>query len=196
MADEKTSFGATIVEQPSTTPHSELPPLLTTTHLPTVSEVDSVASRTTTPKEDLDPSNPFSAFYSHPDLRRSTEKDRLAPSKSNSHLNVDLEAGSPISTTTTIQQHKYSVDGRVKECTMWPSRQTLQEKARARKAARGGCNPMRNLSKKQKLWVKIFIAMFVVAAAVGLGIGISKAVGGGVWAGKGESRQIPDTRKR
>jgi len=47
------------------------------------------------------------------------------------------------------------------------------------------------LTKKQKLWVKIFIALFVLAAAVGLGVGISRAVGGGVWAGNGHNKQIP-----
>ena len=40
-------------------------------------------------------------------------------------------------------------------------------------------------------WVYLAIALFVVAAAVGLGVGISRAVGGGVWSGNGQSKQIP-----
>lgn len=39
----------------------------------------------------------------------------------------------------------------------------------------------RDLSKKQKLLVKILIAFIVIGAAVGLGIGIAKATGTGIW---------------
>lgn len=46
---------------------------------------------------------------------------------------------------------------------------------------KGGCSPLRGLSKNQKLWAKIIIALVVIGAAVGIGIGISKAVGAGVW---------------
>jgi len=90
----------------------------------------------------------------------------------------------------------YSVDGcRAKECSMWPSRQTLKEKAKQEKSFRrkGNCFGLSarwgSLSKKQRLWTKILIALLVVAFAIGVGIGISKAVGGGVWAG--DSRQEP-----
>jgi len=62
-----------------------------------------------------------------------------------------------------------------------------QAKARKRES---GCNPLRTLNKKQKIWAKAFIALFIIAAAVGLGVGISKAVGGGVWSGNGTTKQI------
>jgi hypothetical protein len=41
------------------------------------------------------------------------------------------------------------------------------------------------------MWAKIIIALLVIGAAVGLGVGISRAVGGGVWAGDGRSKEIP-----
>ncbi len=48
---------------------------------------------------------------------------------------------------------------------------------------------MRKLNKRQKLWAKIIIALLIVGAAVGIGIGISKAVGAGVW--KSTNEQAP-----
>jgi len=109
------------------------------------------------------------------------------------HLDVnvyehDVESGLPLSTAST-QQPKVSVDGRVKECTMWPSRQTIMERKKMSQRAKG-CNLFRSLSTKQRLWVKIAIAFVLVAAAVGLGVGISKAVGGGVWKKPGQTRPI------
>jgi hypothetical protein len=143
----------------------------------------------------IDSSNPFSAFYKHPEARRSLDEKRasVVPAvQSKTHLAVyerDLEAGSlPLSAATT-QQPKTSVDGRVKECTMWPSRQAMLEKKKHHKRARG-CRLFTNLNSKQRLWVKIIIGLLIVAAATGLGIGISKAVGGGVWSSPGQSKPI------
>ncbi len=141
-----------------------------------------------------DPSNPYSAFYKHPEARRSMDAGDV---HSKTHLDIhtterDVEAGKPLSPATTQQQTpKVSVDGRLKECTMWPSRQAIMDQRKTAKRHRG-CAAFHNLTRKQRLWVKIVIALLIVAAAVGLGVGISKAVGGGVWAGVGQNRPISD----
>jgi hypothetical protein len=190
-ANEKTAFGVTVETTPSSTLPAPPPLRAAVSHESTLSSVHSTPpSKTATPRGESDHTNPFSAFYKHPDARRSMD-DNTPTGKS--HLDVythDLESGVPISAATTVAHPKVSIDGRVKECTMWPSKQTMLEKAKARKRERG-CNPMRSLDKKQKLWCKIFIALFIVAAAVGLGVGISRAVGGGVWTGNGKTKQIP-----
>jgi hypothetical protein len=142
-----------------------------------------------------DPSNPYSAFYKHPEALRETRHslNESAP-QSKTYLGVsvhehDLEGGVPLSVAST-QQPKQSVDGRVKECTMWPSRQAVLDKRKSYQRKRG-CAFFRNMTSKQRMWAKIVIALIVVAAAVGLGVGISRAVGGGVWAGNGKSKEIP-----
>ncbi|KAF1914977.1 hypothetical protein BDU57DRAFT_309644 [Ampelomyces quisqualis] len=140
----------------------------------------------------VDSTNPYSAFYNHPDARRSLDASSAPQSKT--HLDVrtverDLEAGTPLSAATTHQPTR-SVDGRVKECTMWPSKQAVMDRRKTYKRTRG-CNLFKVLTNKQRLWAKIVIALVVVAAAVGLGVGISRAVGGGVWAGQGKSKEIP-----
>ena len=52
-----------------------------------------------------------------------------------------------------------------------------------------GWSPWGKLNKKQKLWAKILVGLIIIGAAVGIGVGISKAVGGGVW--KGINSQVP-----
>ena len=190
VANEKpVTFGVTI-ERPVS--HIEPQPALRSPPS-TDSHMSSTSADAAAKKEmAVDSSNPYSAFYKHPTARRSM--DAASAPQSKTHLDVvtlerDMEAGLPLSTATT-QQPKSSVDGRVKECTMWPSRQAVIDQRKTYKRTRG-CNLFKNLTNKQRLWAKIIIALIVVAAAVGLGVGISRAVGGGVWAGQGRSKEIP-----
>lgn len=191
---EPITFGVTIegnTHIPKSTPSPA--PLLPSSNASTMTTATADAAK----KEmAIDSSNPYSAFYKHPDARRSLD-DVSAP-QSKTHLEIttyerDLEAGVPLSAATTQQLPKVSVDGRlkeVKECTMWPSRQAVLDKRRDHKRKKG-CNLFQGLTSKQRLWIKIIIALLVVGAAVGLGVGISRAVGGGVWAGEGKNKEIP-----
>ena len=144
-------------------------------------------SQVPTPTEEYDPTSthPFSAFYSHPTTRTSFEQHK---SESKTNINVyekDLELGSP---SPRIRQ---SLDPArsVHSCTVWPARRQLLEKHIAMKKSEG-CSPMRNLSKKQRLWVKILIALLIVGGAIAIGVGVSKAVGAGVWKSINNQAQI------
>jgi hypothetical protein len=188
---EPVTFGASIQQRPA----SQVEPQVALRSPPSTESTMSGTSADETKKEAMavDSSNPYSAFYNHPVARRSM--DAASAPQSKTHLGVvtvnerDMEAGLPLSTATT-QQPKSSVDGRVKECTMWPSRQAVMDQRKTYKRTRG-CNLFKNLTSKQRLWAKIVIALVVIAAAVGLGVGISRAVGGGVWAGQGKNKEIP-----
>ncbi|KAL9122392.1 MAG: hypothetical protein Q9187_001058 [Circinaria calcarea] len=136
-----------------------------------------IPSQAVTPTEEYDPdtSHPFSPFYSHPTTRTSFEQHKCE-SKTNIQIyEKDLEAGS----TPHIRQSSEPPRS-VKECTVWPGRHQLLEKSHEMERSKG-CSPLRRLNKKQKTWVKILIAMMIVGAAVGIGVGVSKAVGAGVW---------------
>lgn len=192
---EPVTFGVTIEKSTASPPPTQ--PLLSAPALRSPPSTESTMSSTSADlaKKEmaLDSSNPYSAFYKHPEARRSMDASSAPQSKV--HLAVttherDPEAGVPLSAATT-QQPKSSVDGRVKECTMWPSRQAVMDQRKTYKRTKG-CNLFRNLTSKQRLWAKIIIALIVVAAAVGLGVGISRAVGGGVWAGQGRNKEIPN----
>ena len=125
--------------------------------------------------------NPFSAFYSHPRTRTSFEQ---AKSESNLHLPLyhhDLESGSKIthaSVADAAPDHPthYHRDDKVWPCSRQKEK-TLLEKQQSKK----GCSPFSRMSKKQKFWVQAIIAVIIVGAFTGLGLGISKAVGGGVF---------------
>lgn len=180
--EKPVTFGATIETPSKPTPALRSPPS---------NESDFAAPPIDNKRADMDSSNPFSAFYKHPDARRSMDEKTGSADASKTHLAVverDLEAGLPLSAATT-QMPKTSVDGRVKECTMWPSRQAMLEKKKKNQRARG-CHLFRNLTTRQRLWVKIIIGLLIVAAATGLGVGISRAVGGGVWSSPGQSKPI------
>ena len=82
------------------------------------------------------------------------------------------------------------------DSSVWPSKKALEEKAlvakrEERKRRHGRFLFMAGLTKKQKLCIQILVGVLVVGAAVGLGVGISKAVGGRVYKGDGAQSQIP-----
>ncbi|KAL9091712.1 MAG: hypothetical protein Q9165_004788 [Trypethelium subeluteriae] len=140
----------------------------------------------------------------------------LGPSRSNGNVNEnphsnlsqhDLEKGlRPASLTNlsgsigarpSTDRLNYHHD----DSTAWPTKQSLKAKARAMKLERrlqrsgrgccGNCVELRErwrLKGSVRLWVKILLGLLVVAAAVGIGIGVSRAVGGGVWAKHGTTQ--------
>lgn len=186
--DEKTTFGVTITRPltPESVPATNLPVLKsqpsTDSHLSAGAPLASPTYQTT---------DPFSPFYQHPESRSHLEVDRNKNDIESGLLTVNNANGLPLSAVTTQSQPKVSMDGRVKECTVWPTKQTLQDRARASKAKRRTCQCWGRLTKKQKIITEVLIGLTVVALAVGLSVGISRAVGGGVWAGTGQSHTIP-----
>jgi hypothetical protein len=125
-----------------------------------------------------DPSNPFSAFYEH------------RPSTGEGHnLKAPNVYEHDVESQYQLSQTKSSIEP-TKDCTMWPSRVALKAKAKEEKAKRSW-NPLVRLNKRQKLLAQIAIALLIVGAAVGIGVGVSRAVGGGVWSGNGQTKQIP-----
>jgi hypothetical protein len=179
MADpEKTTFGAVVVDR-SSPPSAQLTPQrhslrlkssLETTELPSTP-----LSHHSTPGNE--PSNPFSAFYTHAQVATETE---IKPPPVYQH---DVESQTQLaSTKSNVEQ--------TKDCTMWPSRAALKAKAKEEKKAKSW-NPLSRLGKKQKLAAHIVIALVIIGAAVGIGVGVSRAVGGGVWNGQGQTKPIP-----
>ena len=139
-------------------------------------------SQCPTPMEEYDPTSthPCSPFYSHPTTR--TSLDQLRCSKV---YDTDLESGSKrfsIEPTTTGNTP-------MKECTVWPGQETIKQRTQDLRQSRR-CRPFRGLTRKQRIWTKAVIALVIVGAAVGVGVGISKAVGGGVWKSNNQQTQI------
>jgi len=183
VLDDEKYFGAEILPSPehsaNTTPSR---PHLT---VEPTAEYSSMTSQYPTPKEEYDPTSthPFSPFYSHPTTRTSFEQLKSTSAVVLKVYETDLEAGSPIRHSTSQPPPP------TKDCAVWPGKQQLKQKSLAMKKSRV-CSPLRNLSKKQRLWVKILIGFFIVGVAVGVGVGISKATGTGVWKSNTQQVQI------
>jgi len=175
---------------------------------------------TSSPRRESTLIAPSTPFYALPSAQPSLQS---LPSKKEPTIAVyeaDLEAGHPsngISTpltshsaldlphvmptpsyaTTAMDGYRPSFEGRAKECTVWPTKETLREKARVRKAERQQtrwCGSTKTkwdaMTKKQRLWIRLLVLLIIIAVAVGVGVGVSKAVNGGVYAGQGESHVI------
>jgi len=170
-----------------------------------------LASRPSQPRlfsginESSNPANPTSAFYQHPTTRYSLQQ---APP------DFDLEAGlapppaltpppqkeaeftlssyssrthlTTSSRNASVSELDITTKTSATDSAIWPSKQELEKNAREvkRQEARKKWNFIGAMDKRQRIAAQVLIALLVVAAAVGLGVGISRAVRGGVY-GKG-----------
>lgn len=194
-SNEQTTFGASVVPQPdekagmlSTNIDS---PALT----PTVSR-DAAAYHDAT-FSDNTPLPPNSPFYTHPPASH----ERIAPAAVKPALadsEKDLECGNTTPYTMADDENpfskKFQVGGSNQECTMWPTHQTLRqtrlEDKKQRRAARTcGCGTIKHhwagYTKNQRWAIRILIALVVIGAIVGVAVGITRSVNGGVWSDKG-----------
>lgn len=193
-----TTFGATIVP---TDDHRRATPLLNEplNDSPAMTPVPSHDSLAQQYSQNVPVQSPF---YTHPPASH-----EVIPSEKKTHLNVyekDLEAGNDTPLTpSTDEEHPFSKRIGVEqntEDTMWPSKQTLKQKYMAEKQQRRQQKgikvlvPVRErwaaLSKRNKLIAKLLLGLFIIGLAVGLGVGISKAVQGSYYVKDGASKPI------
>lgn len=146
-------------------------------------------------RDDYPPSSdhPFSPFYSHPATRTSLEQKKSESKVRFQLYEHDLEAGSRATQFTPNEsaQHGHPDDQ------VWPSDKVRkQQEAMVRSKKHGSYSPFKRMNKKQKFWVKVLIAVVIVGAITGLGVGITKAVGGGVFrTSSNSSAPIGDNEK-
>ncbi|KAI4250229.1 MAG: hypothetical protein L6R40_000402 [Gallowayella cf. fulva] len=182
---DKPTMGASI--QPITSPNTSNPNLPTQQappNHPSTTPLLNTTSNTVTETETYDPTStdPFSPFYCH--TRASESKSRLHTRSSTAYDDHDLEKGLPPHTGITI--HSVPSTQSVANNPNKPQgkcKQSLLCKSEAKKAQ----GWWRNLSKRQRSLVHVVIALLFVGAVTGLGVGVSKAMGTGVWKNSGEA---------
>ena len=171
--------GAEVVHlQPPTNP----------SHNNTLTKINTTSNSTLYPSSEYDPASkedytpssehPFSPFYSHPATRTSLEQKKSESKVRFQLYEHDLESGSRVtqSSRNDPAQHRHTDDA------VWPSDKVRKEQeAMVKSKEHSSYSPFKHLSRKQKVWVKILIAVVIVGAITGLGVGITKAVGGGVF---------------
>lgn len=198
-SNNQTTFGASVIQ--SDEKNSMLPP--PGFESPSLSPA---ISRDSNSFQEDKPLPPHSPFYQHPPASHERVQSihhtpaKLAPSNSEK----DLEYGNvtPYSHLTDEENpfsNKIAVGASNPECTMWPTHQTLKQTRMADKKQRRqgrtcGCGVVRDhwaeCTKKQRLAIRIFIALLVCGAIVGVAVGITRSVNGGVWSGKGSSHDF------
>lgn len=112
--------------------------------------------------------------------------------KGNPSLSIrDLEAQKGLAAShTTVAQRSPSDGGPLKP---WSTSLGLFGKEKSHcltKPKPRGCHWMSNLSKMQRLLIKFVIALVIVGAMVGIGVGISLRVGGGVYKDQNSTAKI------
>lgn len=72
---------------------------------------------------------------------------------------------------------------RKSDCQVWPGKQHWEDKAKAAKKSRA-CTPLAQLNPRTRCITKVVLLLFIVAAAVGIGFGVSKPLGAPIWGKK------------
>jgi len=142
--------------------------------------VDTTATRLVQkPSQDTFGSDPMtpSAEKAQPIPRTSN----ISTPSSTHHANpfdTDIEA---IMTTDSCIRKSAECTKGGPDCQVWPGRDHWRRKAKANKMSRHNCNCLANLSKRNRIIVKILIGVLIIGIAVGVGLGISKPLGAGIW---------------
>lgn len=137
----------------------------------------SLAPTSPTEEEDFDPSKdakPYSPFYKHPTTRTSLEQLKSETKTYERGYSQDLETGTRVRMSADFNAHCHQLSG-------WNQKKPTKHRA---------LNCLNGLTKKQRLVVKILIAIVVIGGMVGIGLGISKAVGGGIWKSDSQTSKI------
>lgn len=147
-------------DKTSTTTNTTLAPSLTGSLAPSPEIGFRRSSDVSTPATAHNELNPFDTDLEAMISSRSmTEQDDSCGMKSVSKSNLK---GSP--------------EGQV-----WPGQDHWKKKAKAAKINQRSCQCLAKMSKRNRMITKVLIGAVILAIAVGVGLGISRAVGAGVW---------------
>ncbi|KAK5173492.1 uncharacterized protein LTR77_002173 [Saxophila tyrrhenica] len=194
-----TNFGASIVP-PTKEAHTDLtiPPAFDSPALtPAASREDLADASTDHQRVPI-----HSPFYTHPPASFERIHSRNNSTATPVANEKDVEAGLATPLTNHPFRSKVSIDCS-KECKMWPSKQTLvasknAEKKRRRENQTCGhlVGPVQDWwglkTKRQRLIMKIMLALFVLGVVVAIAVGITIAVNGSVYVSDNHSEKIPE----
>jgi hypothetical protein len=142
--------------------------------------------------DDTPPSTSHNEKFPSPYL--STVKT-ATDSKQNINKNsfdCDMEAGLSVQRTDAGISKTSLIKSKSCGAEQWPNRFVEQKKMkRERRRDRACCACWGEMSKKQRTLVLTVVFLLVVGAAIGVGVGVSKRVGGGVVTKEGTNTPLP-----
>lgn len=171
-------------------------------HIEDIDSTHTLTPTTSVPQNEKTSPSPFSPFYNPAPTRYSLEAHK---SDSNQHVNVisayetDIETGLIPQKTTASGSSAglLKTKSRDPNCTVWPGRHAMKMKKKAMRKERSKhsvCGCMSGLDKRTKIWVKVGLALLVIGLVVAVGVGVSRAVGGGIWKGSHSSNSPISSR--
>ncbi|KAL8787834.1 MAG: hypothetical protein Q9213_002021 [Squamulea squamosa] len=197
---EKSTIGASVhpIASPNTS-DLNLPTQQSPHHPNTYNNNTSTSSLPTpTPNneaETYDPTSidPFSPFYSH--ARASESRSRVHVRTSTTDNPPDLEKGNQTGITiSAVTSTASAAPNNNSSHRSQPARCQNKQSLLCRSEAKKAQGWWRNLSTRQKVLVHMLIALLFVGAVTGLGLGVSKAMGTGIWKTDSASRPIGEER--
>lgn len=139
--------------------------------------------------DDFDPTlgaTPFSPFYIHPMTVTSLEQLRgerqrwSQGTRSSDSNHIDIEAGFGCKPRSNLAGHKEWPSGRMSsDSERWEFAKLKQKKGL-----------LASFTRNQKLLIKVIIAILLVCAMLGIGLGLSVAVNGSVWTAPNQSKTL------
>jgi hypothetical protein len=125
-------------------------------------------------------SEPFPALEEKESkIPRASDVSTAATARANP-FDTDIEAMITHEQTHNSRKSQECTKGGT-DCQAWPGQDHWKRKAKAAKKSRHNCNCLANLSKRNRIIVKILIIVLIVGIAVGVGFGVSKPLGAGIW---------------
>ncbi|CAO1596444.1 hypothetical protein XANCAGTX0491_000289 [Xanthoria calcicola] len=202
---EKSAIGASVQSIGSrNTSDLELPtqqaPFITNTHYnPSATSLAAPTPNTEADTYDPTSTDPFSPFYCH--ARASESRPRVHTRSSTAQDPIDLEKGHHTGVTISTvlsngsaapihHDNENNNNGTFQLAYQQKPRCQNEQSLLCRSEAKKARGWWRNLSKRQKMSVHLLIALVFVGAVTGLGIGVSKAMGTGIWKTDSASRPI------
>lgn len=117
------------------------------------------------------------------ELRRNSSLSTTPFHPADNPFDTDIEAMA--SATSEPSGRRKSVAQQKPDCpTVWPGQEEWKQKAKTAKRSRYACNLFANLSKRNRIIVKILIILFIVGVGVGVGFGVSKSLNAPIWGDK------------
>ncbi|KAL9037020.1 MAG: hypothetical protein Q9180_003964 [Flavoplaca navasiana] len=167
---------------------------------PSATSLPAPTPNTEVEAETYDPTStdPFSPFYSH--ARASESRSRLHTRSSTAQDPIDLEKGHHTGVTISnvlsnesaapYTNYTNNINTSHQQGNQLSSKCQNKQSLLCRSEAKNAQGWWRNLSKRQKVLVHVLIALVFVGAVTGLGLGVSKAMGTGIWKTDSASQPI------
>ncbi|KAI1451992.1 hypothetical protein F4805DRAFT_58059 [Annulohypoxylon moriforme] len=115
------------------------------------------------------------------DIRRNSNVSTPCSTSAPNGFDTDIEAMMPIKSSDHLNKTASGNPRPKSDCPVWPGQDHWRQKARAAKINNRSCQCMARLSQRNRIIVKVLIAFLIIGVAVGVGFGISKPLGAGIW---------------